>query len=271
MLGAPTVTSVHAVEVGTGGIPIVFLHGLFGQGKNWFSIAKQLGDEATCLLIDAPNHGRSAWTDRFDYDADAEAIVTEIVSHDAFTNGFVLVGHSMGGKLAMRLALRHPNLVRLLVVVDISPITGHVGAQFGGLVAALRGLDLASLPSRGAADERLTPLIPDAVTRGFLLQNLQHLRGETPPWRWRPNLGLLGDSLDLVGAWTPTAAVYDGPVLWLAGARSPYIQPEHIPLMRSLFPRAVLVTIKDAGHWVHAEQPRAFVASLKAFLALNYR
>lgn len=261
-------SAVHSMVLGSGRTPIVFLHGLFGQGKNWLSIAKQL-DEATCLLIDAPNHGRSAWTSEFDYDAFAEAVYAEIMRHEAFADGFVLVGHSMGGKLAMRLALAHPEAVRLLVVVDISPITGHVGSQFGGLVAALRGLDLATLGDRSEADERLTPTIPDAVTRGFLLQNLHRAHGGR--WEWRMNLALLGDSLDLVGAWHPTSSVYEGPVLWLAGARSSYVRPEHVPLMRQLFPRAVLVTIKDAGHWVHSEQPKAFVASLRAFLALSYR
>ncbi|MDO4784884.1 MAG: alpha/beta fold hydrolase [Propionibacteriaceae bacterium] len=263
-------TAIHSMVVGRGDIPLVFIPGLFGQGKNWLSIAKRLGEEATCLLVDPPNHGRSAWTQSFDYDAFADAIYTEIVRHEAFRDGFVLVGHSMGGKLAMRMALRHPESVRLLVVVDISPIAGHVGSQFGSLVAALRGLDLAALGSRKQADELLAPDIPDPVTRGFLLQNLHHDRGAEPEWSWRMNLRLLGDSLDLVGAWTPTEATYPGPVLWLAGARSTYVRPEHLPLMRGLFPRAVLVTIKDAGHWVHSEQPKAFVASLRAFLALNY-
>lgn len=262
---------IHSMLVGSGEMPIVFIPGLFGQGKNWLAIAKRLGDEATCLLIDPPNHGRSAWTDAFDYDAFADSIYREIVSHDAFSDGFVLVGHSMGGKLAMRLALRHPEAVRLLVVVDISPIAGHVGSQFGSLVAALRGLDLEALTSRKEADELLSPAIPDPVTRGFLLQNLRHDRASEQEWAWRMNLQLLGDSLELVGQWPPVQASYPGPVLWLAGAKSAYVRPEHLPLMRALFPRAVLVTIKEAGHWVHSEQPKAFVASLRAFLALNYR
>lgn len=265
-------TQIHTSEVGHGDIPIVFIPGLFGQGKNWLSIAKRLEEEATSLLIDPPNHGRSGWTAEFDYDSFAELIHAEIISHPAYANGFVLVGHSMGGKLAMRLALLHPEVVRLLVVVDISPIAGHVASQFNSLVAALRNLDLSSLKKRSEADESLATAIPDPVTRSFLLQNLHHDRsGPTPVWRWRMNLPLLGDSLDRVGAWEDLAAVYEGPVLWLAGARSSYIQPEHLPLMRRLFPRAVLVTIKDAGHWVHSEQPKAFVASLRSFLALNYQ
>lgn len=259
-------SAVHSRQVGHGPLPLVFIPGLFGQGKNWTSIAKALGDEATSLLIDAPNHGRSAWTDAFDYDEAAELIASEIARHPMFQDGYVLVGHSMGGKLAMRLALAHPGAVRLLVIVDISPITGHVGSQFGGLVAAMRGLDLSHLASRHQADDALRDEIPDDAVRAFLLQNLHRDHGT---WSWRMNLPLLGDSLDLIGEWPPTSASYDGPVLWIAGDRSPYIKPDHVPVMRRYFPKAVLVRIKDAGHWVHSEQPERFVDALRTFLALN--
>lgn len=263
-------THINSLVVGDGRIPAVFLHGLFGQGKNWVSVARQLSDQCTCLLLDAPDHGRSGWTDHFDYDDYSEALFAEIVAHERFADGFVLVGHSMGGKIAMRMALTHPDAVRLLVVVDISPVAGHVGSNFPALVAAMRALPLAEIPDRTSADAALASGVPDAVVRGFLLQNLHRVHGEVPCWAWRMNLALLGDSLGEVGKWPAIDAVYPGPVLWLAGETSSYVAPEHVPLMRALFPRAVLVTIKGAGHWVHSEQPKAFVASLKAFLALNY-
>jgi pimeloyl-ACP methyl ester carboxylesterase len=259
LLGA--LVKLNALTVGSGPRHVVFLHGLFGQGKNWGSIAMALADVATCHLVDLPNHGLSPWTEEFDLDEQADLVADWIRGH--VPAPIVLVGHSLGGKIAMRLALRHPRLVERLMVVDISPARNEAAQGFAALVSALRRLDLDHITSRGQAETLLTPEIPDVVVRRFLLQNLRH-KGEH--WSWAANLDLLGDSLNEVGGWFPIHTTYDGPVVWVNGGRSPYVQPEHVAPMRALFPRVRQVTLKRAGHWVHADDPAAFTQVCRLFL-----
>lgn len=242
---------------------MLFCHGLFGQGKNWTQVAKQLADRHRVWLADMPNHGRSGWTDDLDYLDLADRVAAVIDPADPVT----LVGHSMGGKIAMVLALRHPELVQRLCAVDIAPVTYRSRSEFGGYVDAMRGLDLSALERRSDADDRLRAAVPDDGVRGFLLQNL---RREGDRWRWQQNLRLLGDRLDVLGGWPEDELAgtppYDGPVLWVAGADSGYVREEHEPAMRRWFPHQQRVTIKKAGHWVHAEQPQVFVEVLRRFL-----
>lgn len=258
--------TIHTTRVGESGPVgrVVFLHGLFGQGKNFTSIAKALQPEYTSLLVDLPNHGRSAWTEDVDYQQMADAVAAE-VQRDFGADGPVhLVGHSMGGKVAMALALRHPELIDRLVVVDISPVESSDMSEFRHLLAALATLDLEDLPSRTEADTRLTELIPNRTTRGFLLQNL---RSDGDGWRWQANLEVLLRDLPIIGGFVPDGGPFERPVLWVSGERSPYIQDEHRPIMEGIFPRTVLLTIKGAGHWVHSEKPEAFVSALRTFLS----
>ena len=247
---------------------IAFLHGLFGQGKNFTTIAKGLQPEFASLLVDLPNHGRSEWTERVDYEQMADAVAAELRRDFAAEAPVHLVGHSMGGKVAMALALRHPDLVERLVVVDIAPVASTEMGEFRHLLGALATLSLDDLPSRTEADARLSELIPNRTTRGFLLQNL---RSEGDGWRWQANLDLLLRDLPAVGGYAPEGGPFDHPVLWVAGAESPYIQPEHRPVMEELFPRAVLVTIKGAGHWVHSQKPQVFTSTLRTFLTAPER
>ncbi len=270
---------VFAIEPGpdgssTAGPRICFLHGLFGQGKNWTGIAKALVGQARPLLVDLPNHGRSAWSDSFSYSAMAAA-VADLLRSRGQGEPYVLVGHSMGGKVAMMLALEHPDLVERLCVVDVSPVAYPAeGAgslrQFGTYVEGMRALDLATLPDRASADRELTPYVEDPTIRGFLLQNLRRSTdGTGPGWQWQMNLRLLGDHLAEIGGWPEgEVAPYPGPVLWLAGAESRYIRPEYADVMRALFPRTQLVTIKGAGHWVHADRPDVFLTALRRFAGL---
>lgn len=256
--------TLHEMVVGSGDTPVVFLHGLFGQGKNFGTVATRLKDDATCHLVDLPNHGRSSWTESFSLDGQADVVGDWL--EERFDGPVALIGHSLGGKIAMRLALRRPALVDRLMVVDISPARNVAAAQFVNLVAALRTLDLDAVMSRTEADENLTELIPDDTVRRFLLQNLRR-RGQS--WSWQANLDLLGDSLHAVGGWPAMEGRYDGPVLWVAGGRSPYVQPEHLEPMRQLFPRVLQVTLKNAGHWVHADDPDGFVAVVRHLLAMS--
>ena len=276
LLAAPPVTSIptaapppriFTTEVGDKGPRVVFLHGLFGQGKNWASVAKSLSRDFRVTLVDLPDHGRSDWTDHFSYVEMADAVAAVVGA--SMSEPFHLVGHSMGGKAAMVIALRHPDLVSRLVVVDVAPVRYDRLSGFGRYIAGMRGLDLASTPDRATADAALASSVSDPVVRGFLLQNLRR-QPEPPGWRWQLNLDLLGDQLGEIGGWPELdLQPYAGPVLWLAGAHSDYITPAYAPAMRRLFPRVQLVTIKNSGHWVHAERPEIFVAALRGFLHLT--
>lgn len=255
--------SLHSLLVGQGRPDVMFLHGLLGQGRNWLGIAKSLQDAVTSLLVDLPDHGRSPWTDSFGYAAMADAIADDISERMGSAASLAVVGHSLGGKVAMQLALRHPHLVRALVVVDIAPDDSSHGYGFGRLLRSMRHLDLATLTSRSDADQRLRPAVPDAVVRGFLLQNL-HRSGGT--FHWQPNLDLLLEALPAISGWPATRGIYDGPVLQLRGGESEYVRDEHAEPMRALFPRVRLVTVPGAGHWVHSEAPDAVVSELRRFL-----
>ncbi|HEX2858554.1 MAG TPA: alpha/beta fold hydrolase [Propionibacteriaceae bacterium] len=258
--------AIHHRDVGSGPAPVVFLHGLFGQGKNFTQIARDLSDLATSRLVDLPNHGRSAWTEVFDYDLFADALVATVAAHARALGrrGVTLVGHSLGGKVAMRFALRHPDLVEQLVVVDIAPVAAGVHGSFDHILAGLRAVPLDRLTSRDQADAALAAHVDLPSVRAFLLQNLRHDHHE---WHWRMNLDLLEAGIDEVGGWPEISASYPGPVTWVAGARSDYVRPEYAPAMRALFPRVRLVTIKDAGHWVHSDQPRVFTSLLRHVLS----
>ncbi len=258
-----TAPTIHATEIGTEGPRVVFLHGLFGQGKNFTQAAKALVPDLRSVLVDLPNHGRSAWTETTDYEVVADAVAAWLRTTYADEPASHVVGHSMGGKVAMVLALRHPDLVDRLVVSDISPARSEGAGEFEHLLDSLARLDLPALTRRSDADEQLAPHISSAAVRGFLLQNL---RSSDDGFAWQANLDLLRRELGVIGGWPEIDATFDHPVLWLAGEHSDYVRPEHEEPMRALFPRTRLATIKGAGHWVHSEQPEAFESALRVFL-----
>lgn len=251
-------TELHTTLLGETGSPVVFCHGLFGQGRNWTQIGKALTPRHRVTLVDMPNHGRSAWTDRVDY-AEMGDAVAGLLDEPA-----TLVGHSMGGKAAMLTALRHPERVERLCVVDVSPVAYRSSGEFRGFMDAMLGMDLDRIASRADADAALSPAVPDKRIRAFLLQNLQR---DGDGWRWLPNLEVLRRDLDALRGFPETDAVYEGPVLWIAGADSGYVRDEFRDAMEARFPRVRRVTVQDAGHWVHAEQPAVVIALLERFLA----
>ncbi len=252
---------LHIEAVGPSPARLVFLHGLFGRGRNWTTVARALATLGHgSLLIDLPDHGRSGWTARFDYDR-YTAIVADALRQRTGDGRVILVGHSLGGKVAMLAALRHPELLDGLVVVDIAPTRSRAVAGFVPLVEAMRSLDVDSLGSRADADRALRERVPDDAVRLFLLQNLR----STPAWHWQPNLAMLGRSLDAVASWPHVTGHYDGPVLWLRGGSSPYVTEADEPAMRALFPHVRLMTVPGASHWVQADQPRAVVDALATF------
>ncbi|WP_110182567.1 alpha/beta fold hydrolase [Nocardioides solisilvae] len=258
--------ALHTTVLGDSGAPVFFCHGLFGQGRNWTQVGKRLAEAGRRVtLVDLPNHGRSGWTAEIDLVDDADR-VAELLREGPPA---ALVGHSMGGKVAMLTALRHPELVERLVVVDIAPATYRRVGEFAGFISAMQALDLDALTRREEADEQLAAAVPDPAVRGFLLQNL---RREGDRWRWQVNLDLLEEGLGVIGGWPEEASElppYEGPVLWIAGATSHYVRDEQAPQMERYFPRVRRVTVKNAGHWVHSEQPAVFLEVLSRFLEVD--
>lgn len=241
---------------------VAFLHGLYGQGRNFQAIAKSLAPTFRSVLVDLPNHGASAWTDTIDYVDMADAVADALRS---ISPRLTVVGHSMGGKVAMVMALRHPDLVDRLVVVDISPIDHTEMSEFAHYLDSLAAIDLTALTSRRDADAALAERVGNATIRGFLLQNLIR---DGDGWRWKANLDLLRRDLAAIGGFPQglDSRPFPGPVLWLAGANSRYVREEYADAMRSLFPAVQKVVIKDAGHWVHSEQRETFIEVLRHFL-----
>lgn len=256
--------SLHARLVGKGRPNLLFLHGLFGQGRNWTAIAKGLAPQATSVLLDLPDHGHSPWSDHFSYVDMADAVAHDIDERLGTAAGLTVVGHSMGGKVAMVLALRRPDLVKGLVVVDIAPDDTSHGYGFGRLVRALRSLELEGLSGRDEASERIADDVPDPRVRDFLLQNLRRRKGR---WAWLPQLGLLADALPQISGWPgEVTGRYGGPVLWIRGEASEYVREEHFARMLELFPRTALLSVPDAGHWVHSEAPDVVIDGIRNFL-----
>ncbi|MFV0435491.1 MAG: alpha/beta fold hydrolase [Leucobacter sp.] len=254
---------------------VVFLHGLFGRGKNFARIAAGIAPEARSLLVDLPNHGQSCWTDSFDYAEIADLVAAHLRSGVAKAGPVDVVGHSMGGKVAMVLALRHPDLVRRLAVIDISPVaSGSARGEFRHLLDALTGLDLDSIHRRADADAALRNAIPQDGVRGFLLQNLRRGDGRgtggsggSGGFEWEPNLRMLRSELEtIMGFPDVSGRQFTGPVLWMRGDRSDYVRDEDAAAMRALFPRTTRMTVRGAGHWVHSEKPEEVIAALRFFL-----
>ncbi|MBJ3763393.1 alpha/beta fold hydrolase [Maribius pontilimi] len=238
---------------GTGGTPLLIAHGLFGSARNWGVIAKRLSDRGQVTAVDMRNHGASFWDDDHSYAALADDLA------DVVEDQWDVLGHSMGGKASMALALRHPDKVRRLVVADIAPVAyEHSQQQF---IDAMRRLDLDGIESRKEADARFAELVPDDGVRAFLLQSL-----DTQKKEWRLNLDALDAQMDSIVGWDEIDGRFDRPALFLSGEDSDYVRKDHHDRIRDLFPKARFARIPGAGHWLHAEKPRAVEDSIRAFL-----
>ncbi|MFN4087760.1 MAG: alpha/beta fold hydrolase [Alphaproteobacteria bacterium] len=243
--------------------PLLVLHGLYGAGRNWSTMARRLAERRRVVTVDLRNHGDSPWADGMDYRSMAEDVGALI---DRLGYGpAAVMGHSMGGKAAMMLALTAGRLVERLVVVDIAPVAY---SQPGVLVYAetLKRLDLSALARRGEAERALAADVPDRTVRAFLAQNL--VTGPDGKLRWRLNLDAIDTGMaDLIDWPTlPAGTRYDGPVLLIDGGASGYVRPRDMATFRSLFPHLGHVTVPEAGHWVHFEKPEAFLAAVRGFL-----
>jgi pimeloyl-ACP methyl ester carboxylesterase len=252
--------TLAATDHGGDGPPLVVLHGLFGSARNWATLGKRLAATHRVHALDLRNHGGSPWAETMTYPEMAADVIAHLDA--AGWQRAALLGHSMGGKVAMAAALHHPGRIERLVVADIAPVP--YPPQRLATVEAMQALDLARIARRGDADAALAEAVPDAGERQFLLQNLVLEGGGA---RWRLNLAAIAADMDAISGFpVPPGAAYHGPALFVAGGRSDYVRPEHEATIRTLFPRAQLARIAEAGHWLHAERPAEFLATVAPFL-----
>ena len=248
---------------GDGGrLPVVILHGLFGSARNWHSIASKLAADGPVHALDLRNHGASPWAQDVAYTSMADDVMA--FCHSRGIERAHLVGHSMGGKVAMTLALGRPQQCASLAVIDIAPVTYPPHHQ--SIIGAMRALPVSAMSRRAEADERLSATISDVATRQFLLQNLVAKDGRL---NWRINLGALDEGMASLSGF-PEALVpgsFSAPVLFVAGGKSDYIASAHRSAVRRYFPQAVVETVERAGHWVHADEPGKILALLQSFFS----
>jgi pimeloyl-ACP methyl ester carboxylesterase len=251
-----------AFEALGSGPPVVILHGLFGAGCNWTRVAQALAADRRVYLPDARNHGASPWAGSMSY-AEMASDVLALIEREQLHRPFV-IGHSMGGKTAMALALSHPDAVGGIAVIDIAP-ESYAG-QFSSYVSTMRSFDAAGAASRREVRQALADSLGAQAPVDFVMQNL---RRQYDRFDWRLNLLATGLCMrELCGF--PEAlrdARYDGPALFMHGAESDYVPPSSLAGIRALFPRARTERIADAGHWVHADQPAALLCGLRDWLA----
>lgn len=240
------------------GHPLLIVHGLFGSGRNWGVIARNLAKTRPVITVDQRNHGASPWTDSHSYEdmaGDLAQVIDDLGGHAD------VLGHSMGGKAAMALALTAPEKVTRLIVADIAPVPYLHSYQMDYLTA-MRDLDLSGVKTRGDADRGLRDRIPELAIRAFLVQSL-----DVEARQWKLNLATLEKEMPKIVGFPDFKTSYDAPTLFLAGGASDYVQPEHRSEMRRLFPKGILVKIPGANHWLHAEKPREFETAVNEFLS----
>lgn len=236
---------------------LLIAHGLYGSGRNWGVIAKRLSDRGPVTAVDMRNHGSSPWFDTQSYPEMAQDLAGVI---GAGTTGPVdLLGHSMGGKAAMVLALTRPDLVSRLIVADIAPV-GYRHSQMQ-YIHAMRAVDLAQVEKRSDAEAQLAAHVEDKALLSFFTQSL-----DLGAKRWRLNLETLECDMPKILDFPDVSGKFSGPVLFLSGANSDYVTREHRPRIKALFPQAQFAKIPGAGHWLHAEKPREFEAAVRAWL-----
>jgi pimeloyl-ACP methyl ester carboxylesterase len=243
---------------------VVIVHGLFGQARNWTAIARRLAEKYHVVTVDLRNHGRSGWDMEMTYPAMA-ADLAELI-RDVSNDPVHLVGHSMGGKASMVLSLSSDaGLVKDLVIVDIAPVSYE--HDYSGYISAMRSVDFDAVSRRAEVEDALSSGVSEKGIRQFLAQNVATDK-ETGKMHWQVNIDAMDAHLaDIIG-WPEDglADQYDGDVLFISGANSHYVDPKDRAHIKSLFPKAAFTSIKDAGHWVHAEKPDAVLLTLSAFL-----
>ena len=243
------------------GKPLVILHGLFGSGKNWQSHARQFADQSQVFMVDLRNHGQSFHADEMNYPVMADD-VAQLLHRLGLSNCDIL-GHSMGGKVAMMLALQDPDLVARLIVADIAPVAYF--HHYDDLINPILALPLETLESRAQADQLLRQNIPEDQLRAFLLQNLVR---EATGWRWRVNWEVIQRDMEWLTGFSELSQDWfiKLPALFLRGEKSDYIGEAEIEVIQQRFQNYRIETIEAAGHWLHAEKPEFFNRLVVDFL-----
>ena len=243
------------------GDPVIVLHGLFGSSRNWQGMARRLGRTHQVIAVDLRNHGQSHQADSMTYPEMAEDVLG-LVKQQNLVN-VTLIGHSMGGKVAMACALLQTHSITRLVVLDIAPVTYQ--HHYGKLFFAMQNLPLEKIRNRNEAERMLDEMVNDIKLTRFLLQNL--VRAETG-FRWRINLPLIQNNIEHISNFPlPTAhTVYDRPALFLGGGESHFLQPVHHPAIRALFPSARIELIDNVGHMLHIDEPDIVLDRIRQFI-----
>ena len=246
------------VQVSGSGEPLIIMHGLFGTLENWGGQIKALSEHFTVYAVDLRNHGRSPHSDQISYPLMAKDI-TELMDQQGLSSAHIL-GHSMGGKVAMQLAMNSPGRINKLIIVDIAPV--QYPDHHSDVFAGLNSVDLTRLKSRNEADQQLAQHIPEMGVRQFLLKNLY--RNDLKQFSWRMNLPALEACYNEISK-PPVGPAYDKAMLFIKGDKSDYITADYRDEILRIFPKAGYRIIKDAGHWPHAEKAAAFTK-----LVINY-
>jgi pimeloyl-ACP methyl ester carboxylesterase len=253
------------------GIPLVVVHGLYGSSDNWLNIGKRLAEKHTVYMIDQRNHGRSPFSDEHTFDAMKEDLYEFFETHQI--EKATILGHSMGGKTAMWFAADYPEKVEKLVIADIAPKNYMLlkeDSQFylhQNILLAMQDIDFTEIKTRNDVEERLAEKIDDKRIRQFLLKNVAKDK-ETKRYKWRINIEVLYDNLDEIVSGVNKSWLDDRipitsyPVIFIRGMKSRYILPEDEKLIKEIYPDATIVDIPEAGHWLHAEQPKKFMKAV---------
>ncbi len=244
-------------ELGEGD-PLMILHGLFGFSDNWQTHAKKLAEYYRVILVDLRNHGRSDWSEEFSYEIMADDVLE--LCDDLGLEDLILVGHSMGGKVAMQVARKREELLEKLVIVDMG-IKGYP-MHHDHIIAGMKSVTLETISARREAEKQLEPYIDSEGIRQFLLKNMYWK--EKGQLAWRMNLPVLEREMPNILSGFEADEIFT-PTLFIRGEMSNYILDEDIPSLESQFPDMELITVENAGHWVHAEAPNEFLEALLGF------
>ncbi len=244
------------------GEPVIILHGLFGLSDNWVTHAKKMAAHFTVYLPDLRNHGQSPHSPTFNYAAMADDLHEFIQQHNLHKP--VIIGHSMGGKVAMWFALEYPDMVDKLIVVDISPVKYPDRDAHFDIISAMMTVNFDAVHSREEVDELLKQTIPSEMTRLFIMKNLYRKTRNT--FDWRLNLQAISSNMDYIFAGVEVPGVFTNETLFVRGGMSDYIKEEHYPTIYKLFPKAEIKTIEHASHWVHVDAPGEICELFSMFL-----
>ena len=237
--------------------PLLIAHGLYGSARNWGAVGRALADRGPVLAIDHRNHGQSPWYDTHHYQDLAQDIAQVI---EAKADGPVdLLGHSMGGKAVMALALTRPEMVNRLIVADIAPVAyAHSQIEY---IHAMQAVDLSARPTRTEVEAQLRPRVGDAMLASFFSQSYDPARAV-----WRLTLEVLAKDMPAILGFPDFTTTFNGPALFVSGGLSDYVTAAHREGIKRLFPAALFLKIPGAGHWLHAEKPREFTDTVRHWL-----